>query len=257
MDKKKAEKAAPENGDKPQPEAFTFIPTLGGQVTLRGTDKHKCITTIEDGFITFGDGTEVEIEQFEALYEPTPPADLPIQGIENAVTVDVAMRRTPDYPERTETRDLMVRYTPDEIEVMSRQISETVIELARIPGIKKALVEKQATLADNILAEEHETEVQCRWIFECAGRDSSTGEKIYSATHKTLFREDTGKAVEVIMMTGADHQLELNYRAHPEQVEEAPAPAHREPPLEMASDEQNVVEGDFGHGEEAEVHHEG
>lgn len=178
-------------------------------------------------------GTELQVPAIgqqwtDDFYHPTPEV-LPIQPIENADSVRVNI--TPrSYPVRTETRELAVHYTPEEIDQMSRDLSNTVLDINRIPAMKKALVLKQQDLADRILEETHEIPVRCGWEYECAGIDSD-GHRIHSDTHKTLFRLDTGAVVETSMMTAEDRQLELNYAQHQQHPE---AMAGEEALAEMA-----------------------
>lgn len=204
------------------------VPAIGQQWTDKETGESRCITSIDEEVVSFGDGSSIEIGEFPNFYTPTPEV-LPIQPIENADSVRVNI--TPrSYPVRTETRELAVHYTPEEIDQMSRDLSNTVLDINRIPAMKKALVLKQQDLADRILEETHEIPVRCGWEYECAGIDSD-GHRIHSDTHKTLFRLDTGAVVETSMMTAEDRQLELNYAQHQQHPE---AMAGEEALAEMA-----------------------
>lgn len=125
----------------------------------------------------------------------------------------------PKWPESTETRALPCP-------LRDADNKELLSDLAAAWNMMHLLQEekKQAMKAFQLRIEEQESilaklhgevtsgtrvkDVECEWVFECAGIGDE-GEQIFHPDMKTLFRKDTGDAVETKPITGADREMEL------------------------------------------------
>lgn len=123
-----------------------------------------------------------------------------------------------EWPQQIEKRRLPVRLTVAELQAASDEIVETLRQIDSIEAEKKAAVTdfkaqldaKKKRLLDlraTIQSKEDFREVECEWVFECAGINGS--ELTPSMEHKTLRRCDTGAAVTTVKITDADRQTAL------------------------------------------------
>lgn len=124
------------------------------------------------------------------------------------------------WPESREPRQLFVDLKPEELAVASRLLAETVPHINSLEeaakasaaqhkvGIQAVHVE-QSRLSGLVTQKKEERKVDCAWIYECAGTDSQSGDKILHPEKKTLFRLDTGAAVEIRDIANEERQMSL------------------------------------------------
>jgi hypothetical protein len=126
----------------------------------------------------------------------------------------------PMWPEATETRNLRCRVNSEETNILAKEQSEIIQQIARLEDAKKAsgseykarIEEKQARgsrIAGIIITGETDREVKCEWYFECSGFDTHTGERIYHPEKKALVRLDTLEVIEVKDITNDERQMAL------------------------------------------------
>ncbi len=125
-----------------------------------------------------------------------------------------------DWPQSTDKRLLSVVLNPSEIESYGRLMANTIPDLAQLESEAKSAadtfkakikaIECQQFVFSKIIREGREDrQVDCEWIFECAGIDAGTGERIGHPDKKTLIRCDTGEVVEIRDITTDDRQMAL------------------------------------------------
>lgn len=123
-----------------------------------------------------------------------------------------------EWPEVKENRRLPVKLTVQQLTAASDELAETHRTLRKYEAGKKADADewkakitaaknRQEELVETIEKKEEDRDVECEWIFECAGINE-TG-VIYSPDYKTLRRCDTGAAVTTVKITDADRQTAL------------------------------------------------
>lgn len=125
-----------------------------------------------------------------------------------------------DWPEATEKRSLFVTLNPSELESESRKLAATVPQIANLEREAKSsasqwksridLVQVEQNRLSNIVSEgKEERPVECEWVFECAGVDATTKQRIYHPEKKSLFRKDTGDFIESRDITSEERQMSL------------------------------------------------
>jgi hypothetical protein len=126
----------------------------------------------------------------------------------------------PDWPESTEKRTLFVVLNPKEKEQASKQLAETVPAIRRLEDDAKASAAmwkaklqakeaEQSQLSNLVTEGREERPVECRWVYECSGFDSQTGEHIWHPEKKTLIRSDTSEVIETRDITNDERQMAL------------------------------------------------
>jgi hypothetical protein len=143
------------------------------------------------------------------------------------------------YPQQTETRYLKVPLSTPEVANYSQEAARLVREIGDLEQEKKAVTSdfkakiedkgtRQSAIAKMILDGYQEKRVNCEWMFECAGLDTTTGKPILHPEQKALIRMDTNEVVEVCAMTDQDfNKRELAISDKPE-GEKLEAPAGEE-----------------------------
>jgi len=122
---------------------------------------------------------------------------------------------SPIWEPCTETRILRCRVNSEETNILAKEQSEIIQQVARLEDAKKAsaseykarIEEKQAR--GSRIAGKTDREVKCEWYFECSGFDSHTGERIYHPEKKALVRLDTLELIEVKDITNEERQMAL------------------------------------------------
>lgn len=153
--------------------------------------------------------------------ETAPAAETPV--IEQDPTVETS---TADWkwPEVTETRELIIKFSPEDEHALLKKIADKVGErdsketaksamTAQFNGEIKRLDKEISELSTEARVGGGTSDVACRWVFETAGANEA-GELIPDASHKTLVRIDTGKVVQVSKLTTEDRQGDLLHGLH-------------------------------------------
>ena len=123
------------------------------------------------------------------------------------------------WHESVETRELPVDLSETAVIERARQMITERRECDALADAKKASADKYKVLIEAKEAEITISEdvvntgktrvlVPCRWIFEANGVDA-IGAPQYHSDMKTLLREDTGEAVQVLPITNEDRQVSL------------------------------------------------
>lgn len=147
-------------------------------------------------------------------------------------SVELELPPGPKYqwPESKEPRHLFVDLKPEEINVASRLLAETVPHIQGLEAAAKASAAQhkvgiqaveveQSRLSALVTQRKEERKVDCVWIYECAGMDTETKEKIIHPEKKTLFRMDTGAVVEIRDIQNEERQMSLIPDEKPEDEE--------------------------------------
>ena len=125
-----------------------------------------------------------------------------------------------EWPESTERRPLFVTLKGVELGAFSRRLAETVPQITNLQRDAKAsasqwkarietLEVEQSRISGIITEGREERPVDCEWIFECAGIDSATGERIHHPEKKTLVRSDTSEQIEIRDISSEERQMSL------------------------------------------------
>lgn len=134
------------------------------------------------------------------------------------VTMEEQTPPAPMWDEKTEHRILRCTLNPAEREKYGRESADLVHNITRLADQKKAsassytaaIQEKSACLrriSGYISEGWEERKVDCRWIFECCGIDSVTGERVYHPEKKALIRTDTNEVIEITEITNEERQM--------------------------------------------------
>ncbi len=126
----------------------------------------------------------------------------------------------PDWPESTEKRLLSVVLNDAELKSASTQLARTIPDIMELEAQAKSAadtlkakikaIECQQTILSNVIRDGCEDrQVDCVWVYECAGVDGATSERIYHPEKKSLFRKDTGEFVECRDITNDERQMAL------------------------------------------------
>ena len=124
-----------------------------------------------------------------------------------------------DWPESTETRELNVSLTDDQIIEQSRVLIDKLREVETLTAAKKASADNYKTRIEEVEQKIEDVsivvksgkdrrQVPCRWLWQTNNFDAS-GAAIFHSEMKTLIREDTGEVVEVKPITFEDRQVNL------------------------------------------------
>lgn len=124
-----------------------------------------------------------------------------------------------DWPESTETRQLQVNLTDEEIVEESRSLVRHLREVQSLESQKKASndrfkaqIEEQEKLIEDLktIVNSGKTrrDVSCSWQFEMNGH-AAGGDRIPHSGMKTLIRDDTNETIKVKPITDEDRQLLL------------------------------------------------
>lgn len=124
------------------------------------------------------------------------------------------------WPEVTERREVVVRYSEEDRSELAGKMSKIVMERERTKlRAKNAaaayksevddLDEELSEIAKRIEAGGEERSVECKWEFETSGMDAASGGLVYHPEFKTLVRVDTGEIVTTIKITDHERQMDL------------------------------------------------
>jgi hypothetical protein len=125
-----------------------------------------------------------------------------------------------EWPESIERRSLFVVLNTNELSMFSRKLAETVPQIANLTRDAKASASQwkarietvevdQSRLSGIVSDGREERPVECHWIYECAGIDTASGERIHHPEKKTLVRSDTLEVIEVRDITSEERQMSL------------------------------------------------
>ncbi|MES2706101.1 MAG: hypothetical protein V4726_05795 [Verrucomicrobiota bacterium] len=173
-------------------------------------------------------------ESAGATAENSPPEEAALVAAFEAWDSEEILSLQINWNEKTETREIGVPLTKEEISQAANLLADTVTEIRELEAAKKAsadhykgLITDQEKIqnrqSDLIRRGTEAKPVPCRWMWEIAGRDD-TGAFIRDGNYKTLIRLDTGGVVETKPITADERQMGLP-------LEEAAAPAEEEPEI--------------------------
>jgi hypothetical protein len=125
-----------------------------------------------------------------------------------------------DWPESTEKRSLFVTLKPAELEATSRQLAQTVPQIANLEREAKSSASQWKSRIESVQCEQNrlsgivsdgkeERPVECEWVFECCGIDIASSNRIHHPEKKALFRKDTGEFIEARDITSDERQMSL------------------------------------------------
>lgn len=137
-----------------------------------------------------------------------------------------------DFPDRYDRPFLPVQVPIEEQAKLGNELNEALKEKNRLEAAKKSAMDRYkgeiATVQERIeeLQQSLDTKtrqvpVDCKWVYETAGIDQSTGDLLRDTEKKTLIRLDTFEIVKVEPITEQERQMSLPLA--PTDEESAPA----------------------------------